>query len=250
MLGDSFSFVDERGPVLPGAATVWPTVAADALAEALGVEVRLEVLAAPARTARETLDLVRGDRHVQFEVLAWADAVVVAVGSYDHAPVGVPAPAFALVRAVRPAGLRRRLRAALHRLHPVLVRMTGGRVSRTAWWSFAADYAALLGHVRGVAHGSAAVALGPASHRSRYYGSTHPRFPARARGQLALAGEQGLAVVAPHLLVEVGDEPRNPDGIHWHAGVHERVGRAVALALGDQLRGRSPRPPRPGRDEG
>ena len=101
VLGDSFSFTDEDGPQLPDAPQLWPNVAAAHLTDELGVAVDLAVLARPARTVREALDLVRKDRHVQFEVLARADALVLALGSYDHAPMGIPTPLEALVELTR-----------------------------------------------------------------------------------------------------------------------------------------------------
>jgi hypothetical protein len=145
--------------------------------------------------------------------------------------------------------LRRTVRQGLHRVYPVVVRATGGRFARTPGATFARTHAALLEHVRGVAHGAAGVALGPSSHRSAYYGHDHVRFPARAAAQLAQAADQGFCPVpawdrvVPHLA------DLNPDGIHWPRAAHAAVGRAVAAGLAPQLRGEADRPPRPGRDE-
>lgn len=249
VLGDSFSFTDEHGPQLPDEPALWPNAAAAALEEQLDLPVHVQVLARPARTVPDALDLVRKDRHVQFEVLAHADAVVVALGSYDHAPFGVPAAVQAVVPHLRPPRLRRRVRLALHRLYPVVVRVTRGRFARTPSTTFARAHDATLAHVRAVAHGAAGVALGPSSHRSAYYGWTHPGFARRAAGQLAQAAAQGFEPVPAWPLVEPHVERLNPDGIHWPRVVHAEVGRAVAAALLPQLRGEAPRPPRPGRDE-
>ena len=249
VLGDSFSFTDGDGPQLPDTPHLWPNVTAARVADGLGLPVQVQVLARPGRTVREALDLVRKDRHVQFEVLARADAVAVALGSYDHAPMGVPAPVSALVPFLRPPGLRRRVRRGLYRAYPVAVRATGGRFTRTPPSTFARAHDALLTHVRGVAHGAAGVALGPSSHRSPYYGGQHVRFAERAAAQLEQAAGQGFAPVpvwehvVPHL------EGLNADGIHWPADAHRAVGGAVAEALLPQLRGDADRPPRPGRDE-
>lgn len=249
VLGDSFSFTDERGPQLPDEPTLWPRVAAAHLRDRLGVEVEVEVLARPARTVPEGLDLVRKDRHVQFEVLAHADAVVVALGSYDHAPFGVPAAVQAVVPHLRPPSLRRRVRRGLHRLYPVLVRLTGGRFARTPATTFTRDFGALLDHLRAVAHGAAGVALGPSSHRTAYYGWTHPLFEDRAAAQLAQAAAQGFTPVPAWPHVEPHLDGLNADGIHWPRPVHAAVGVAVADALAPQLLGEAARPPRPGRDE-
>ena len=249
VLGDSFSFTDEDGPQLPDAPHLWPNVAALHLTEALDVAVEVQVLARPARTVREALDLVRKDRHVQFEVLARADAVVLALGSYDHAPMGVPTPVESLVPFLRPPSLRRRVRLALHRLYPALVRATGGRFTRTPTAEFTRAHEALLAHLRAVAHGAAAAAVGPSSHRSSYYGDDHVRFEERSAAQLAQAADQGFAPVPAWPLVEPHAEDLNVDGIHWPKAAHAAVGRAVADALTPQLLGEADRPPRPGRDE-
>lgn len=250
VLGDSFSFTDEDGPQLPDAPQLWPNVAAGLVTEALEVPVQVQVLARPARTVREALDLVRKDRHVQFEVLAHAHAVVLALGSYDHAPMGVPTPVAALVPFLRPPRLRRRVRRGLHRLYPTLVRATGGRLQRTPAAEFARAHEALLAHVRAVAHGAAGVAVGPSSHRSAYYGHGHVGFDERADAQLRQAAAQGFAPVPSWPLVEPHADDLNADGIHWPKGAHAAVGRAVADALLPQLSGTADRPPRPGRDEG
>lgn len=249
VLGDSFSFTDERGPQLPGESGLWPNVTANCLADRLGVPVEVQVLARPAPTVPQALDLVRKDRHVQFEVLAHAHAVVVALGSYDHAPMGVPTPLQALVPYLRPPRLRRRVRDGLHRAYPWLVRLTGGRFARTPASTFARAHDALLAHVRAVAHGAAGVALGPSSHRSAYYGWTHPGFGQRAAAQLAQAAAQGFTPVPAweHVLPHVAQ--LNDDGIHWPRVTHAAVGQAVAAALAPQLAGEADRPPRPGRDE-
>lgn len=249
VLGDSFSFTDEHGPQLPTADHLWPNVAASHLAAALDVPVEVQVLSSPARTVRAALELVRKDQHVQFEVLAEAHAVVVALGSYDHAPMGIPAPVQALVPFVRPPRLRRAVRASLHRAYPVAVRLSGGRFTRTPATTFARTYDALLTHVRGVAHGAAGVAVGPGSHRSDYYGGAHVRFTERATSQLARAAAQGFAPVDAWARVLPHVDELNVDGIHWPAVAHEAVGEAVAAALLPQLRGEADRPPRPGRDE-
>lgn len=249
VLGDSFSFTDEAGPQLPDAPGLWPNVAREHLARMLDLDVRVQVLARPARTVREALDLVRKDRHVQFEVLAHAHAVVVALGSYDHAPMGVPGALQALVPHLRPPRLRRTVRDGLHTAYPWLVRATRGRFTRTPASTFDRAYDALLAHVRAVAHGAAGVALGPSSHRSSYYGDRHDRFGERAAGQLARAEAQGFTPLSAWERVRPHVEHLNPDGIHWPLVAHDAVGRAVATALAPQLSGDAARPPRPGRGE-
>ena len=249
VVGDSFAFTDEHGPQLPDEPALWPNVAAAALGQRLAATVTVQVLARPAQTVPAALDMVRKDRHVQFEVLADAHAVVVALGSYDHAPMGVPAPVQALVPYLRPPALRRRVRTALHRAYPWLVRLTQAGFTRTPPARFDRAHRQLLAHLRGVAHGAAGVALGPSSHRTDYYGSMHPRFAERAAAQLAQAADQGFTPVDAWRCVTPHLDQLNPDGIHWPRVAHAAVGVAVADALGPQLLGRADRPPRPGRDE-
>jgi hypothetical protein len=129
------------------------------------------------------------------------------------------------------------------------VRATGGRFARTPWSTFARDHDALLAHLRAVAHGAAAAAVGPSSHNAAYYGWTHPRFAERARRQLAAADAQGFTPVPAWSHVVEHLDGLNEDGIHWARASHARVGAAVAAALVPQLRGDADRPPRPGRDE-
>ena len=246
VVGDSFSFTDGDGPQLPDAPQLWPNVLARGLADAQGWDVHVQVLARPAQTARTAWDLVHKDRHAQFEVLAGADVVVAAFGSYDHAPLGVPSPVEELVPYLRPTGLRRAVRGALHAAYPWLVRATGARLARTPDAEFARLYAATLAQLRGLAFAAAGVALGPSSHRTDYYGGSHPRFAERSAAQLRLAADVGWATLAPWPLVEPFADRLNVDGIHWPAEAHAAVGTALVPLVADQLRGEAPRPPRPG----
>jgi diglucosylglycerate octanoyltransferase len=131
VIGDSTCFTDASGPQLPDHPDLYPNVAARELGARLGREVRPIVVARAGHTVREAARTVTKDRHVQFDVLAGADAVVVGVGSFDHAPGGIPAVVDAIVPFVRPAPLRRRLRKGLHAAYPHAVRATLGRRRRT-----------------------------------------------------------------------------------------------------------------------
>ena len=243
VLGDSTAFTDEAGPQLPDAGHLWPQVLRHHLAAELDTDIEVVVVAQPGATVREAVRAVTKDRHVQFDLLAHADAVVVAIGSFDHAPAGVPPVVQALVPYLRPTPVRRRVRGVLHGLYPRLVRLRGGRGSRTPWREFARLYTELLDHVRSITWGRAAgVALGPTSHRSAYYGHRHPGHARAAARQLTLARDHGFATVAPWPLVEPHLDALNDDGIHWPAAVHAAVGRAVASALLPQLTGATSTP--------
>lgn len=238
VLGDSTSFTDASGPQLPDHPTLYPNVAAAQLRRHLDRDVEVTVVARPGTTVREALRTVTKDRHVQFDVVAHADALVVGVGSFDHAPGGVPPAVEVVVPYLRPAGVRRRVRATLRAAYPRIVQATGGRLARTPETEFRRMYAQLLDHLRGLTWGRAAgVAVGPTSHRAAYYGHRHPRHAAREALQLALAEEHGFAAVASWPLVLPHAHELNPDGIHWPAAAHEAVGEAVADALLPQLTG-------------
>lgn len=238
VIGDSTAFTDERGPQLPDDPVLYPNVTAAVLAASLDREVEVTVIARAGHTTREALRTVTKDRHVQFDVLAHADAVIVGVGSFDHAPGGIPPVVDAVVPYLRPTGLRRRVRQGLHAAYPWTVRLTGGRRRRTPAGEFARLYTALLDHVRGLTWGRAAgVALGPTSHRSAYYGHRHPRHSAAAREQAALAEAHGFPCLPVWPLVRPHADVLNPDGIHWPAAAHAAVGREAAQVLLPTLRG-------------
>lgn len=245
VLGDSTSFTDDRGPQLPSEPSLYPNVLARELGAALGRPVAVTVLARAGMTVREAVRTVTKDRHAQFDVLMGADAVVVGVGSFDHAPGGIPPVVDAVVPHLRPASLRRRVRTGLHAAYPWAVRATGHRRRRTSPAEFERLYDLLLLQVRALARGAAMVALGPTSHRSAYYAWRHPRHASAEAHQAAVARRQGIPSVATWALVEPHADALNPDGIHWPAPAHAAVGAALAGVLADQLEGRTPRPPVP-----
>lgn len=241
VLADSTSFTDASGPQMPGHPGVYPTMLQKQLAEKLGRDVDLTVVARAGTTVRDLWKTVTKDRHVQFDVLMGADAVVLGIGGFDHAPSGVPAVADAIVPFVRPAALRRRLRKALHGAYPIGVRLTQGRFERTAPSVFDRLYDRSCMVIRGLANGAAGVALGPTSHRSPYYGHIHPGHAAAEQRQLAIAERHGFATVPVWRLVEPHADQLNPDGIHWPEPAHRAVADAAFGALLPQLTGDAPR---------
>lgn len=241
VLGDSTAFTDATGPQLPGHPGLYPTIVARELQAALDREVVAQVVARPGQTVRDTARALTKDQHVMFEVVAGADAVVIGVGSFDHAPVGVPPSVEAVVPFLRPEARRRRARQLLRTAYPRLVRIQGGRRPRTPPREFARLYRLLLEQVRGLTQGAAAgVALGPTSHAGDHYGHRHPGISVATSRQLAIATAHGFTGVPawPHVRTELPG--LNPDAIHWPRPVHERVGHALALALVTQLTGAAP----------
>lgn len=241
VLGDSTSFTDDRGPQLPGTPTLYPTVVTGGLERDLGREVITQVVARPGWTVRDVARAVTKDQYLQFEVVAHADAVVVGVGSFDHAPAGVPPSLEALVPYLRPAARRRRARQVLRAAYPRIVRLTGGHRVRTPPAEFDRLLRLVLEQVRGLTQGRAAgVVLGPTSHASSYYGHRHPALADAERRQLRIAWEHGYLGVPAWPRVRPAVHRLNVDGIHWPPDVHARIGAALVQALRAQLRGEIP----------
>lgn len=241
VVADSTAFVDQHGPQLPTTPHLYPQVAATELSRLLDREVAATVLARPGMTVRDAVRTVTKEQHTQYDVLASADAVVVGVGSFDHAPLGVPPALEVLATYLRPAPLRRRVRRGLKAAYPLLVRATGGRRTRTPLGEFDRLFGELLDHIRGLTLGRVAgVAVGPTSHRSAYYGHRHPTHARREAHQLAFAERHGYRGVAAWPLVAPHVEQLNVDGIHWPVPAHQAVGRAVAAALVPALTGDAP----------
>ncbi len=241
VLGDSTAFADQTGPQLPDTPHLYPNVAARHLEERLDRAVEVTVVAQPGATVRDALRAATKDRHVQFDLLAHADAVVIGVGSFDHAPAGIPPSVQAIVPFLRPDGLRRQVRRTLHAAYPRVIHLRRGRGSRTPPREFQRLYGALLDQVRSITWGRAAgAALGPTSHRSAYYGHRHPGHALAEARQLAQARAHGYAPVAVWPRVAPHLDALNDDGIHWPAPVHALIGADVAAALLPQLTGQAP----------
>lgn len=237
VIGDSTSFTDHRGPQLPTHPTLWPNVMTLALERATGRVVETTVWARPGVDTLDAWRAVTKDRLVMFDVVGPAEVVIVAVGSFDHAPAGLPPVVDAIVPYLRPDGLRRWVRRVLRAAHPRIVLLRGARGLRTPVAEFARRYGLLLTQVRGLTLDRATlVALGPTSHRARHHGGRHPRREESEQRQLDLARHHGYDIVPVWEHVEPHVAALNPDGIHWPEAVHASIGAAVAGAV---LRGLS-----------
>jgi diglucosylglycerate octanoyltransferase len=243
VIGDSLAFTNDTGPQLPEEPTLYPNRLRAVLAQATAQPWEVRVLARPGAGVRDAWGWVAKERHTQFDLIADADAVVVAIGSFDHAPLGVPAMIEAVIPFVRPALARRWLRRGARALHPLVARVS--RSPRTPTSEFLRLYDLLLRQVRGLTKGASGVVLGTTLHRSNYYGGLggrHPGWVERETAQFQLAERHGFATVSCYPLVEPFADRLNPDGIHWPAGAHAAVAGALAAPLIEQLEGRRPKP--------
>lgn len=247
VLGDSTSFTDAVGPQAPDHPGLYPNLVARHLEVALRQTVEVTVVARAGQTVRDAARAITKDRHLQFDLAAHADALIVGVGSFDHAPAGVPASVEAVVPYLRPAILRRRVRAGLRWAYPRLVRATGGSRPRTPAREFERLFGQLLDELRWWTQGRAAgVVIGPTSHRAAYYGHRHPGHGRAEQRHLALAATHGFAGISSWDRVRPHVRELNPDGIHWPAAAHRAVAADAATALRRQLTGEEPRIGRPG----
>ena len=236
VIGDSTSFTDATGPLPPDADVLWPNVMARDLTNRIDREVAVTVWARPGVDALVAWQALTKDRHVMFDVVGPADVVVVAIGSLDHAPAGLPPVLDDVIPRLRPAGLRRRVRSAVRHVHPWVVRLRGAGGLRTPAAVFARRYGQVLDQARGLTMDRAVcVALGPTSHRARHHGGVHPRREESERRQLALAAAHGYRTVPVWEQVAPFADRLNVDGVHWPAEAHDAVGRAAAARIAEGL---------------
>ncbi|MHB8511932.1 MAG: hypothetical protein ACYDCC_07080 [Actinomycetota bacterium] len=246
VIADSTAFTGPEGPLLPDEPALYPNVAARAIEDALGKRVAVSTLAHPGAGVRDSWYRVTKDRHVMFEVLMRSDAVVIGIGSFDHAPAGVPPVIESLIPYIPLTRMRSAARAVMRAAHPWGVHLTGGRFTRIAAHEYERLYDGVLYQVRSLTWGAPTVALGPTSHRSPYYGHVHPQHAARSALQRRVCDSHNISVVETWPLVEPHIEKLNSDGIHWPLEAHESIGSAIASSLIDQFEGRVRRPGIPG----
>jgi hypothetical protein len=240
VIGDSTSFTDATGPLPPDADVLWPNVMARELIARTGRDVAVTVCARPGVDALDAWQTLTKDRHVMFDVVGPADVVVVAIGSFDHAPAGLPPVLDTIVPHLRPAALRRWFRRTVRSVHPRVVRLRGGRGLRTPAAVFARRYGQVLDQARGLTMDRAVcIALGPTSHRAQHHGGTHPRRAESEARQLTLARAHGYRAVPVWEHVEPYADRLNADGVHWPWEAHAAIGRAISAAIFAEISSRA-----------
>jgi hypothetical protein len=162
VVADSLAFCDSKGPQLPDHPTLYPNRVAEALSNATGQRWATSVVARAGADVRDAWRWVSKDRHVKFELVAPADALIIAIGSFDHAPMGVPRWMEVMAGYMHPTAIRRTYRRGLHTVYPWVASATRGRFARTAPAEFERMYRLLLRQIVGLTQASApVVAMGP-----------------------------------------------------------------------------------------
>lgn len=252
VLADSLSFHGPDGPVPLADPRLYPNRLASRLSAVGGMDWEVQVVARAGWCLRDVWLALQKDVHLQQQVVMGAGAVVLGVGSSDPLPVGLPRSVTAVVPFVRPAPLRRRLRRAIDRAHPHLVRATGGRLLYTPPDVYEHCWRKSIGGLRLFAPDAALCAILPAIHMGPYYAADNRHRDRFATLTRDLARELDVPVVDLAPLCARWLSKFNADGLHWPWEVHAEVAAAMAAALGPGVAsarvapGRSPaQPPSP-----
>ena len=227
VLGDSLAFHGpERSELLthPG---LFPNV----MARALGAEV--DVVARLGWTARDAWWALTKDPYVYSVLAPRADAVVLAVGSYDHLPTSIPTYLRDGIARLRPPRLRAAARSAYRATHPHLVRVTGGRLKVLPLPVTLAYLTRSVEALRWLRPERPVVGIVPPTHYSAFHAgndhghrevvAAHRAWGARLQVPLVDLDE----IVAPY----VAARSLNPDGMHWSWEVHRLVGERLGEIL-------------------
>lgn len=231
VLGDSLTFHGPSGPLPLSDPRLYPNGVAMHLRERTGEEWAAAVVARAGWCLRDVWLALRKDVHLQQQVLLGADAVVLAVGSSDPLPVGLPRGLLAGLPYVRPTRLRRALRRDIDRAHPGLVRLTGARLRYTPLPVYRHDWRKSVEALALFAPDALRCAVLPGVHVGAYYGGSNRHRAVYATATSELAAEAGLELVDLAALTRPWLRELNPDGLHWPFGLHAAVAAAMAEAL-------------------
>ena len=227
VFGDSLAF---HGPSAAETVTddrLWPNVAASALGARADVVARLGWL------TRDGWWAMTKDAYVYSVLLPRADAVVLALGTMDHLPASVPSYLREGIAYLRPGRLRRGVREAYLRVHPLGVRAWRGRLRMLPQRASDSYLTRSVRALRALFPGLPLIGIVPAPFAAcSNYPLTTTHLPAveAARAWGHREGVQLLdlhAVAAPHF----ERRSHNPDGLHWSWELHAEVGAELARLL-------------------
>ena len=198
---------------------------------------QVDLLARQGWTARDAWWALTKDPVAWSVLLPRADVLVLAVGGMDALPASLPTYLREGIPYVRPAAVRRRVRAAYRAAHPAVVRWTGGRLRALPQRATDHYLSRVVAGARHYRPGIAVVALTPPPWRSADF-PVHRTHEPSVRAARAWAARERVElveldpIVGPALAAGRG----NPDGLHWDWPTHEAIGRG-------RRGGRGPRRP-------
>jgi diglucosylglycerate octanoyltransferase len=230
VLTDSLAFVGPRVPHPINEPRLWPNV----MAEELDVDV--EVFGGFGWTTQRGWFALAHDPML-WAALRRADAVVLALGSFDSSPAPLPSFLWQRIPLIRSAHLRRLVHTAHVRILPLLCRLLaplprGGPVAlrpRLTEYYLAASAKIIRRKRRSIP----VVGMSPICAVPKVYGGNHRGRAATERAVLSWATSAGVpvldtpAVVGDHMLSGGG----NPDGMHMGWEGHRSMGVAFAAIL-------------------
>lgn len=235
VLADSLSFHGPERAEPANEPRLWPNMAAAALGG------RAELAAGFGWTARHAWYALTHDPRL-WAVMPHVDVLVLGVGGMDTLPSPIPTAVRELIPVLRPAWLRRAVRACYWASLPRVARLFervlpgGGPMSlppRLSVHFLDSCRRAVLA----IRPGIPVVLLLPGAHSAPAYGRVDVgREPADTayREWAASVGVLALEVrpmVLDHILAGEG----NPDGIHYGWRAHEMIGKALASTLSTAL---------------
>ena len=236
MLSDSLAFVGPRTPHPSDDARLWPNVMAAAL------DVEVEVFGDFGWTVRDAWYAL-GHNTRLWPVLRRADAVVLALGSYDSAPEPLPTWLWKRIAMIRSSKVRRVVAAGHRRAIPKLTRLFsylpggGPVVLRPSLMAYFLQ--ASLRILRQKRRGLPVLGMTPIVAKAQLYAGLHKGRPKAERTirEWAAAADVSLvdlpAVVGEHML----SGRCNPDGMHLGWEGHTALGLAVAARVAELLPG-------------
>ena len=237
VFGDSTAFHGPEQAHPPTDPRLSQQVAARLLAERLGGEVEVDLVARPGTLTRNAWWSLTRDPVVWGTFLPRADALVISVGHMDQLPSPMPTWMRESIPYVRPGGLRRQIRHAYQRTAPAIIRATSGRLPQL---SVPASQHYLTRMVTAVRHwrpDMPIVRVLPVPFDSPDYYPSARHHAAAVAAARAWCANHGVIPVDLEQIVGDGfaQQRNNPDGLHWGWQTHEEVGRVLADALGVAL---------------
>ncbi|WP_235946644.1 diglucosylglycerate octanoyltransferase [Nocardia terrae] len=224
VVADSLSYFGPKGGLPADHPLIWPNLVAAEL------DWDVELVARIGWTCRDAYWALIGDPRI-WAAVPRAGAVVFATAGMDSLPSPLPTALRELIRYVRPAAVRRRVRDAYTWLQPKLSPLG---------WPVALPPAVSVDYLEQSRNSLAQlrpelpfVAVLPSVHQCEAYAKVHSGREPMVEAVTAWAAEHSVPLVDLGEAVRdnVFNGPANPDGIHWGWEGHSAVARAMVKVL-------------------